>query len=410
MSQFGVLIQPNNCSKCKEVLDSGDRRFLRCGCCLCTTCATSKKLRTMITCPTCLYQYNLNSGDVVGYYHENLTVGDVDAQNRRCQFYRLQLASVEDQVNEVSESDPLSGDLDFPPHLTNPVCLSDSSLEISSSASDITDEYRNTQYALVASRLAKLIAKKNQTTQRLQAKSNRVRERKAKAKPPKASDEERMAMIATEKLSRRKQRNMLTQNRRLRLLAHHGAQLDEVKQVKKKKVAKDDDEEEEPEPEPDDDDEEGKKKDPNSIEEVRLLFTTDKGYFVKLNYLQRWRLKIDEWKQWKLSFAEKQALLEERVSDATRQEDNERDPAKGARRVAVLRHRLSELKRQDEAVTNKIDDRIAKLEAREKLVPGKTVMTRKLASTKAERLYLLGQFYPERLPKVEEKKEDDDDD
>ena len=399
MSQLNVIIEPSNCSKCKTAVNGG--RFLKCGCVLCATCATSKKLRTMITCPTCLYQYNLTSGDIVGYYHQGLSVADITAQKRRLQFYRNKLLTVENGINEVSESDPLSGDLDLPSHLGNPVDLSASSLEITSSASDITDEYLNTEYALVAARLAKLIAKGSELTASLATKTAKARARAAKAKAkPEEKEAERQLAISTEKARRRTERRALSYDRRLRLLANQDAELDEVKVVKIK-LPLAEGEEEEPEPEDDEDEEGAKKKDPYSIEEVKLLVTGEKGYFVKLNYTQRWRLKVDSWKQWKNLYAEKEALLEELHSKAIAREDDEVDSVKGAKRVAVLRSRLTKLRKSDEAITSKIDNRIAKLEKREKHVPGKTVLNKKLQKATAEKLYLFGQFYPDRLPKVE---------
>jgi hypothetical protein len=79
----------------------------------------------------------------------------------------------------------------------------------------------------------------------------------------------------------------------------------------------------EEEPAAEEEPEEGaKKRDPNSIEEIQALFQTDKGYFVQLTYTQRWRLKINSWKQWKNLYAERDALLEARIKVAVERDGN----------------------------------------------------------------------------------------
>jgi hypothetical protein len=191
----------------------------------------------MITCPTCMYQYNLSFGDVTGYYHETLIAADIRAQETRCHVFRDECETLDHQLLDVSDSDPLSGDMNFPSHLCNPVELSDSSLDITSSASDINDEYSNTQYYLVTMRLAKLIRRKYKLETKLLETTGRARDRKRSAKPEK--DEERKITIFTEKSRRRTERHTLIQNRKLRMLAVHGAQLDEKKVVVVKKKKKD---------------------------------------------------------------------------------------------------------------------------------------------------------------------------
>jgi len=408
MSIFtGVIIQPAKCSATGTPFDSfaNEARFLKCGCAVTATASVKHKLRTMVTCPTCAFQYSLEYGDMTGFYHTTLTAEDIQAQKNRCHFFRDQIRALEEKLQEVSESEPLSEDMNYAPQVGSPVLLSDDSLEITSSASDIEDEYKNTEYCVVARRLSKLIPRKNSLASKLSAQQS---------KPPKPAndtkDDARRLTMRTEKDRRRRERRQLVAERRTRMLAQQGAQLEENKVAQKKKVKKKADDDE-PEPEPEEEGDSKKKKDPDSIEEIRALLAGPLGHFVKLTYKQRWRLKSSGWKAWKDLFAERHAHLEERLAGAVAAEQDAKGPdaKKAARNKRVLTLRAAVLKQTDAKITAAIDARLAKLEARAKHVPGRTVLTKKLAETNAEKLYLLGQFYPERLPKVEKKKNEDED-
>ncbi len=64
---------------------------------------------------------------------------------------------------------------------------SDDSLEITSSASDIEDEYKNTEYCVVARRLSKLIQRKNTLSSKLSAQQS---------KPPKPANDTKVGCFS----------------------------------------------------------------------------------------------------------------------------------------------------------------------------------------------------------------------
>jgi hypothetical protein len=350
-------------------------------------------------------------------FHNEITVEDVTAQEKRCHYYRQRIRDVEDLAEQISGSDPLSSDVEYTANIAYPVYLSGDSLEITSSADDIHDEYKNTPYHIVTMRLKKLILRLQQAKDATTEKKRVRTERYATfGEPDRNSREERILTLQTEKARRQAERRTLRKNRRLRMLAQHGAQLDEKKKVKV--VVKNPDDEEE-EVQDSDEGVETKKVEPDSIEGVRALLAGERGHFVKLTYKQRWKLKIDEWKQWKDTYEERKKLLEDRQEKALQAEANfeakddaeaEAATEQNARKIAVLRSRLDLLNQRTEAITAKIDNRLQLLQARAARTPGRTVLTRKLADTTAEHTYLLGQFYPERLPKEPVKKGSDDDD
>lgn len=358
----------------------------------------------------------------MGFYHDTVTKADIKAQERRCQFYRNRIAEIEENLLEVEGDEPLDSDIQYDSTLGNPVELSDSSLEITSSADDINHEYKNTNVAVIAARLQKLIKKRKYLSARLRAKKG-LASSSTPSKDNTPAGKARAFAIATERERQRRDRRALIQARRLRMLAQHGAELDVPFEQPKPPEKKDDDDDE---PDDDDDDEEGKSKpDPNSIEMVRELLSGPTGQFVKLNYVQRWKLKINGWKEWKNAFEARIALNENRkakveavvkaMDDALLAGDEKLAESLGneqrnARKIEVLNARIARLRAKNDAITKKIDARLAKLEARCLLVPGKTRLSKKLALSEALKLDLLTEFYPERLPPPPAPKEEDDED
>jgi hypothetical protein len=351
-----------------------------------------------------------------------VTAEDVVAQAGRCTAIRQEIREVEQTLDDISDSEPLSTDGDYKSNFA----LAESSLEVTSSASDIEDDYFNTEYAVFSNRLQKLLRRlaqvKKQVSKKREAASQNARN-SAKSKPlsdSKAGDAaENVRAITLQQLqeARKAERAKARELRRMRLLAQHGATLDAPKPKKKKKKVTSDDEAFE---EDYDSDQEQKRVSPNDISEI-LAGLKLTGHFKKLTYFQRWKLKIYNWEQVVKGSENVVAALQARIAKcstlletldaelkANPKADLDLQIARTKNKIVVLEGRVAANNEEVAAVWNKINARLQKLQKRLEVTPGKTRITRKLNQTEQLRVALLTAFYPEQLPKPKPKPVDSD--
>jgi hypothetical protein len=417
-----VILQPSCCSSCSVAFDGGDvtMHVLACGCACCGTCVSRNKLRNLVTCPTCDVEHEISTRAFNGHYHTSVTGADLEAQQSRIQVIRKEIRGLEQQMESISDSEVVSTDDAYV--FATPVGLSDSSPEVTSSASEDSNEYRNTEYCVLAARLRKMIALRERTQNRLARNAVAAQTRAAaRAKfsdtfgnvfldDPKGREAARLraARLAHLQSVRKTQRLQRQYERRMRMLAHQGATLDVKKAAKKVTKKNVSDDEEEPAAE---DDEENKKKEPEPNDIEAVLKKLASNPFRSLNYIQRCKLKQHGWNRIVKTFERRTAELKQRLEKAggeverlvevQQQAPNlvtDRELEINRSKVAVLTARLQKAEAQNAATWNKINDRIRNINDKLKVDASRTRVSRKLAVTELLRVALLTDFYPEQLP------------
>jgi hypothetical protein len=381
---------------------------------------SKNKLRNLVTCPTCDVEHVVSTRAFNGYYHTSVTTADLEAQQNRIRDIRQEIRGLEQQMEGVSDSEVVSTDDAYV--FARPVGLSDSSPEVTSSASEDSNEYRNTEYCVLAARVKKMIALRERTQSRLARNAVAAQTRAAaRAKfsdtfgnvfldDPEGREAARLraARLAHLQSARKAERVQRQYERRMRMLAHQGATLD-VKTATKKVAKKNgSDDEEEPVME---EDEENKKKEPEPNDIEAVLKKLAENPFRSLNYIQRWKLKQHGWNRIVKTFERRTAELKQRLEKAggegdrlvevQQQEPNlvtDRELEINRSKVVVLTARLAKAEAENAATWNKINDRIRKINGKLKLDASRTRVNRKLAVTELLRTALLTDFYPEQLP------------